>query len=257
MRNQLVFDRMQALADQAHAELVKAPQSAQQIAAKLNLVFAKADKFKPGDPLPELGIDPQLPGMIAAMKMGEVSTVAQAGNKLVIAVVTGINPPRTPEYAEVQPQVIQRYASSKSGDVVAEKSAKVMELLQKNGGDLKAAAKAVGLQVQSTDFFSRDGSSQSISGTYLGDSFDKPVGSLVGPLSVSSMTIIGKIAERQAPDMAKFAQERDTIVVQAKSQKAQQMQILFQDSVVNHLIDKGKIKKHQEVINRLMQRYRG
>ena len=39
LKNQSVFDRMQDLADQARAELVKAPQNAQQIAAKLNLSF--------------------------------------------------------------------------------------------------------------------------------------------------------------------------------------------------------------------------
>src|SRR6202049_4966536 len=44
LKNQTVFEQMQNLTDQAHAELVKAPQNAQSIAQKLNLLFVTAAK---------------------------------------------------------------------------------------------------------------------------------------------------------------------------------------------------------------------
>ena len=43
------------------------------------------------------------------MKPGEVSQVLQAGNKLAVAVVTGIQPPHPAELAEVEAQVRQGY----------------------------------------------------------------------------------------------------------------------------------------------------
>ena len=51
LKNQTVFDRMQDLADKAHAELVKAPQNAQQIATQLNLQFVDVPAYRPGSPV--------------------------------------------------------------------------------------------------------------------------------------------------------------------------------------------------------------
>ncbi|MGD0438179.1 MAG: hypothetical protein ABSB86_17085, partial [Bryobacteraceae bacterium] len=108
-----------------------------------------------------------------------------------------------------------------------------------------------------TDFFPRDGAAEGIgSAQYLGDSFDKPVGTVIGPLNVGTQTVVVKIVERQPADMTKLAAQRDSIVTQLKQRKAGQRQALLQDSVVFRLIQEGKIKKHQDVINRMLARYR-
>jgi hypothetical protein len=56
--------------------------------------------------------------------------------------------------------------------------------------------------------------------------------------------------------MAKLAEQRETIVTQIKAAKAQLRQSLLVDSVMTRLIQEGKVKKHQDVINRLLARYR-
>jgi parvulin-like peptidyl-prolyl isomerase len=91
----------------------------------------------------------------------------------------------------------------------------------------------------------------------LGDAFDKPDGTIIGPVSISGQTIVGKVVERQAADPAKFAEQRQTIVSQLKAQKAQEAAPLLQDSILTRLIQDGTVKKHQAVINRLIARYRG
>ena len=60
LKTQTVFDQMQNLADKAHAELVKAPQNAQQIATQLNLEFVDVPAYAPGKPIAQLGNDPQV-----------------------------------------------------------------------------------------------------------------------------------------------------------------------------------------------------
>ena len=90
------------------------------------------------------------------MKPGEVTQVMQVGNKLVVAVVTGINPPHQAEFSEVEPAVRTNYLQLRAVDLVKEKSAQAAELLKQNG-DIKAAAKAVGAEVKSTDFIGRSG----------------------------------------------------------------------------------------------------
>jgi peptidyl-prolyl cis-trans isomerase D len=257
LRNQSVFERMQELADQARTELVKSPQNAQQIATKLDLGFISDARYAPGTALPILGKDQQVNSALMAMKPGEVSQVLQAGNRLAVAVLLGINPPRPTELAEVEAQVRKAEQQARAEEVVKAKAAQAAELLKQNGGDIHAAAKAVGAEVTSTDFFGRTGAAEGIgSAAVISDAFDKPVGSTFGPLTINPQTIVAKIVEHQAPDPAKFAQERDGIVLQLKAKKANDRLNLLQDSILSDLIQRGKVKKHQAVIQKLIAQYR-
>jgi len=257
IRNQLVSDRMQNLAEQARAELLKAPQNAQEIATKLNLQFVNIEKFKQGDPIPQAGSDPQIPVSIMSLQKGAVSEVLQAQDKLTVATVTAIIAPHPPDYSEIEAQIRTRFQQERSVQLVADRSKKAADMLKANGGDLKAVAKSMGLEVKSTDLFSRNGAAEGIgSGSYLGEAFDKPVGTAVGPINVGSQTIVGKIVEKAAADMSKLAEQRDSIVTQLKSKRRNERQALLRDSILTQLIQQGKVKIHKDVVNRLVARYR-
>jgi peptidyl-prolyl cis-trans isomerase D len=257
LRNQQVFDLMQNLADQAHTELVKAPQNARQIADKFKLQFVSQDKYKQGDTIATLGTDPQAPAIIMSLKKGEISQVTQAGNKLVVAEVTDIHPSHPAEYGEVDAQVRGQYSQQQGMQLVTDKAKKAADLLKSNGGDLKAAAKTLGMEVKSTDFFARNGAAEGIgAASYFGEAFDKPVGSIIGPINAGVLTVVAKIAQRQEPDMSKLAQERDAIVLSLKGKKTAERQVMLRDSILSTLLRQGKVKMHRDVINRLIARYR-
>ncbi|MBV9768323.1 MAG: peptidylprolyl isomerase [Bryobacterales bacterium] len=258
LKNQTVFDRMQELADKAHTELVKSPKDAQQIANQLNLEFVDVPAYAANTAIPQFGSDPQVSATLQATKPGEVSQVLQSGNKLGVAEVTGIRPPHPAELSEVEDQVRQNYIQTESARLIAEKAKRAADLLKENGGDMKAAAKAVGAEVKSTDFFARAGAAEGIgSATLLGDEFDKPVGSIFGPLVTGGQTIVGKVTGRQDADMSKFPEQRESIVLELKGQKLADRRLLLQDSILTDLIRRGKVKKHQAVIDRLIGQYRG
>ena len=257
LRNQQVFDLMQNMADQAHAELVKAPQNARQIADKLRLQFVQVDKFKQGDTVPTLGVDPQAAAALMTLKKGEISQVIQAGNKLVVAEVTDLHAAHPAEFGEAELQVRTQYAQQQGMQLATEKAKKAADLLKTNGGDLKAAAKALGMEAKTTDFFARNGAAEGIgAASYLADGFDKPVGTIIGPINAGSQTVVAKIADRQQADMTKFAQERDALVLSLKGKRASERQIMLRDSILSTLIQQGKVKMHRDVINRLIARYR-
>ncbi len=257
LKNQNVFDRMQELADKAHAELAKSPQNAAQIATQLNLQYMVLPGYRAGAPVAQLGSDPSLLAAVQSMKSGEVSQVLQAGNKLVVAVVTGVHPPHAAQLAEVEDQVRQQYVQSEANRTIAEKASKAAELLKQNGGDLQAAAKAVGGEVKSTDFFTSSGAAEGIgSAAILANYFNQPVGTVFGPLPANNQTVVGKVADRQDADMSKFAQERDGIIEQLKGKEKADRLTLLEDSILTDLIKRGKVKRHQPVIDRLIQQYR-
>jgi peptidyl-prolyl cis-trans isomerase D len=257
LRTQVGFERMQTLGDQVRAELAKAPQNGEQIAKKLSVQFVKVDKWTPGSGIVQLGSDPQATAPLQPLKKGEVSQVLQSGTSLAVAVVANINPIRSPELSEVEPRVRSGYALDKGNMMVGEKAKQAAEMARSNGGDLKAIAKSMGLEVKTTDLFTRNGAVEGLgSAAYLGDAFAKPVGSVIGPVFAGSVTIVGTVAEKQSGDMTKFAAEREGLLNQLKGKKSAERQVLLQDSILNTLIQQGKIKKHQDVINRLMSRYR-
>jgi parvulin-like peptidyl-prolyl isomerase len=207
--------------------------------------------------VPELGqADAQVTGAIDSMKAGEVSQVMQSGNKLLVAVVTAVNPPHPATLSEVEAAVRTNYIQVRAVDLAKQNAAEAAALLKKNN-DIKAAAKAVDGEVKSTDFFAEKGAAEGIgSASVFGDLFSKPVGTMFGPLTTNNQTYVGLVTARQDADMAKFAQEREQIVLQLKSRKAQERQSLLQDSVLAELIKQGKVKKHQQVIDRLIAQYR-
>ena len=122
---------------------------------------------------------------------------------------------------------------------------------------MNATAKAVGGEVKSTDFFTRSGAAEGIgSAALLTDFFDKPDGTVFGPLPASGQTVVGKVSGHQDADMSKYAAERDTIIEQLKGKAKTDRLGLLQDSILTDLIQHGKVKKHQAVIERLIAQYR-
>ena len=57
--------------------------------------------------------------------------------------------------------------------------------------------------------------------------------------------------------MSKFAQDRDGIIEQLKGKEKADRLTLLEDSILTDLIQRGKVKRHQSVIDRLIQQYRG
>jgi peptidyl-prolyl cis-trans isomerase D len=249
-------DRVQNLADQARAEIAKAPQNVEQIANKLGLTFVKVDKARNGGALPIVGPDKTVGDTIFSTKKGDVTPVMQAGNRLAIAVIDQITPPRPAEFSEVEAQVREGFTNTEAVKLVAGKSKEAAEMLKSNGGDLKAVAKKFGLEVKSTDFFNRQGAAEGIgSASYFNDAFSKPVGAVIGAVNVGTQTVVAKLADKQAPDAAKLAQSRQRILMELKDKKLTERNQLFQDSILAKLTQEHKVKIHKDVINRIVQSF--
>jgi hypothetical protein len=69
-------------------------------------------------------------------------------------------------------------------------------------------------------------------------------------------TVVAKVVEHIPADMSKFADERATIRDQIKSQKAGDRDTIFREGLKERLIREGKIKLHQDAINKLIAGYR-
>jgi hypothetical protein len=127
-----------------------------------------------------------------------------------------------------------------------------------SSGDLNAIAKAIGGEVKSTQPFTVEGAADGIGpASYLQEAFQKPVGAMVGPISLGTGVFLAKVAEKQVADAATLAAGRDQLVLSIKQRKAQERKELFEDGLLTKLIKEGKVKKNQDTIKRLVNQYQG
>ena len=258
LRRQQVQPRLEAAAEQARAELSKNPKNAVAIAAKYNLTHYAVQEARAADPLQEIGVAPDFSSSLFALPaVGGVTNAIVAGNnKLAIGVLTGITAPRPSELSEVEAAIRSQLTEQKSFELLTAKQ-KEVEALVKGGGDLKAIAKSIGGEVKTSEDFTRDGAAQGVgSGTYFADLFGKAPGAMTGPHNISGQVVVARLNANSAADMSKLAAERTNLITGIKGRKAQERKDLFEDGLVNRLIDKGKVKINQDVIRRLIDSYR-
>jgi hypothetical protein len=133
-----------------------------------------------------------------------------------------------------------------------------METLKGVTGDLKAAAKQIGAEVKTSDFFTVEGTVEGLGGgAQFTEGFNKPVGSTIGPIPAGDQVILARVIDKQAADMSQLAALRDALVLELKKRRAAERKELFEDGLLTQLVKDGKVKKYPETINRVVQNFRG
>jgi peptidyl-prolyl cis-trans isomerase D len=253
-----VADIMQKISDQAQTMLQKDPLHPDQVAAALNMEVVHADDVEPNKPIPDIGASPDFDQAITGLKQGQVSqAIALPGNKVAVAEVTAIVPARPATLDEVKDKVRDALIQNRLTAKVQQVSKELADKAKAMGGDLEKAAKEMKLEVKTSDPFMRADSIPGFgSANYVAQAFSDPNGAIVGPILMPDATVVVKVVEHVDADMSKLPAERATIRDQIKSQKAQQRDRLFEAGLKERLIKEGKIKIHQDVINRLITGYR-
>ena len=254
IKKQRANDQMQQIADKAQTELRKDPLHPEKVAAQLNMQLVKADGLAPGQPVPEIGSSTDFDQSIATLKKGEVSQpVALPGNKLALAVLTDIIPPRPSTFEEVQAQVRATVVGFRTKNALDKHAKELFDKAKADGGDLEKAAKSMGLTAKTSDPVGQNATIEGLGPiTFLVDAFGKPEGSLVGPFQTSDGQMVGKVIQNVPPDPAQLAQQRDSIRDEIKQQKARDRGALFEAGLRETLTKEGKIKIHQDVVKRLV-----
>jgi peptidyl-prolyl cis-trans isomerase D len=252
-KRETVYQKMQTAIESARAEVARNPQQAEQIAAKYNLTYAKAENVSRGQSIPEIGTNPELEATVSGLRAGEVSPVVQVTpTKLAIAAVTAVQAPVQSQLAEVEGQIRESLIGSKAQKLSEQKIKEIKEKFQSAGGDLNAVAKSVNGQVKQTQLFTSEGAADGIGpAQYVIDAFSKPVGTVLAPVNIGNQVFLAKVIEKQEADPAGLAAEREALVLALKRKKAAERKELFEDGLLTQLIKEGKVKKYEDNIKRL------
>jgi peptidyl-prolyl cis-trans isomerase D len=260
-KKQRVNDLMNQISDNAQTLLQKDPAHPEKVAADLNLQLERMDGWVVGQTVKVIGpnFNPDFDQAVATLKKGEASQLlALPDNKVALALVTDVIPPRPQTFEEVQSQIRDSIIQSRLAVAVQDHARQLVEQAKSMGGDLAKAAKTIGLEVKTSGEIDRSGSVEGIgSANYVQEGFARPDGTVFGPISTPDATVVAKVIQHVEPDMSKLPEQRVAIRDEIKSQKARNRNSLFEAGLRNALIKQGKIKIHQDVINRLIAGYRG
>ncbi|MBZ5626824.1 MAG: peptidyl-prolyl cis-trans isomerase [Acidobacteriia bacterium] len=257
-KKQRANDMMQQISDKAQVQLQKDPLHPEKVAADLNMQLVKADNVEAGKPIPEVGASPDFEQAISSLKKGEVSQpVALAGNKLALAVLLDVIPPRPATFQEVEAQVKESITQNRLTVQVQKHSRELVEKANSMGLDLAKAAKSMGLEVKTSDEFTRSGTVEGLgSASSVMEAFSRPDGSVFGPVATGDATAVVKVIAHIPPDLSKLPEQRVQIRDEIKGQKGRDRNALFDAGLRDALIKQGKIKYHQDVVARLLANYR-
>jgi peptidyl-prolyl cis-trans isomerase D len=257
-KKQRVNDLMQQISDKAQTMLQQNAADPQKVAAELNMQVVTFNNYETGKTVPEVGPSADFDQALTGLKKGEVSQpVAVPGNKVVLAVVTDVIPTRPMTFQEAEKQVRDEIVNRRLTKAVQDHAKDLFDKAKAMGGDLAKAAKSMGLEAKTTEEFTRTGSPEGIgSASYVQDAFSRKPGDLVGPVAVTDGTIVAKVVAQIPADMSKLPEQRESIRDSLKQQKGRERNQLFEAGLRDMLIKDGKIKYHQDVINRLLASFR-
>ncbi|MGE5488077.1 MAG: peptidylprolyl isomerase, partial [bacterium] len=258
LKTQQAVETVQRLADQARDELARTPRQSAEIAAKLGLQQIRLDKVGPTAPFELFGLSPEIWEAAAVVNAGGVTPVVQVGpEKLAVAAVTEVVPSRPAELAEVEDQIRKQLSDQKAAALLDERAKQAFEQAR-SAGDLKSVAQSMGLEIKTTQEFTRMGAADGIgSASLLAEAFERPTGTVFGPVAVQDQRFIIKIAGKTPADMSQLESQREMIRSVVKNDRAQERIQLFQEAVRDAFIKSGDIKIHKEVVDRITGSYRG
>lgn len=259
LQKQAAGQQMQNLADRAVAGIRQDPEHPDKTAAALGGTIMNVDNIQPNEPIPGIGVSKDLSDAVSALKKDEVTTgpVVLPDGRALIAVVTNLVPAHVGTLDEVRTQVRDKATQSKLQKIVAAKAADLVSKTQAMGGDLEKAAKSMGITVKTSGDVARQDPIEGVgTASSVADLFTKPVGSIVGPAALSGGQLVARILSNTPADLAGLTAQRAKITDDLHQQKARERAQFFQQGLREAMISSGKLKIHQDVIDRIVATYR-
>jgi len=250
--------KMQELSDKAVAALHKDPSHPDQVGQSLGLPVIHADNVAAADTIPQIGASKEFSDAAASLRKGEITAgpVVLQNGKAVVVEVTDVQAARQASLEEAMADVKTRAGKDKLDKVIADKARELASKTQAMGGDLEKAAKSMNIEVKTSADVDRQGTIESLgTASTIPEAFAKPVDTVIGPINVPSGQAVIKVVTKTPADMLALPLMSNGIRDELKQQKQRDRAQLFQDGLRSRLTADGKLKIHQDVINRIVQGY--
>ena len=222
------------------------------LAKKFNMTTGEAKLVEANQPLPELGNAPGLMDTIFNQRVGDVGAPIRTDAGYVVLSVKEIQPSHPAVLAEVRDRVSSDFRHEKAVEL-AKSRADELAKRTKSGENLAAAAKALGLEVKTSQPISRTGSIPDVgSAKQFAAAFTLPVGQSGEPLSMGQNWVFYRVAQHDPVNQDDFEKQKAKIEEQVLQQKRQTAYDLFRTALKSRLQQEGQLHFNADNLKRLI-----
>jgi peptidyl-prolyl cis-trans isomerase D len=204
------------------------------------------------DVLPGIGTSEEFMGAAFSVAPKSPPVAVQLPNGIAVVQVDEAQAPVPPTFESMRTQVETQFKAERAQQLLSQKTAELADKARASH-DLKAAAKALGATVKTSDVVGRNGQAPDI-GSMQGQAataFDMKPGEISGPVAGNQKGIVFTVIERHEASMDEFASKKDLVREQVLSRKRQEVMALYLSNLVEQLEKKGKITKNKTELERI------
>jgi peptidyl-prolyl cis-trans isomerase D len=228
-------------------------------ASQKGLTLTTTDLVAQADALPGLGSAQELSNGIFSAKKDAPPDTAQTPDGFAVYQVTEIQPPQTPTFDQIKPQLEEQFKTQRAQALLAQRTQELSDRARAEH-DLKKAAKELGATVKTSDLVNASAQVPDV-GAMTGSAsvaFSMAVGEISGPLQGGMASgIVLAVIDKQAPTPEQVKQNWDRAKETLLDQKRQALEGLYVQNLRARLEKEGKIKVNKQEMERLSRMNEG
>ncbi len=223
----------------------------EEIAKKFDMTTGEAKQVEVTQPLPELGNSPALLDTIFHQRVGDLSAPIHTDRGYVVLSVKEILPTHPATLPEVRDRVAADYRHEKAIEL-AKTRADELAKRAKAGENFAAAAKALGLEVKTTEPITRSGTIPDVgSAKQFAVAFTMAVGQTGDPVSIGANWAVYHVAQHDPVNWDDFEKQKAKLEDTVLQQKRQTAFDLFRTALRTRLQQEGKLQLNADNLKRL------
>ena len=231
------------------AERIKNPGDLDKAAADNGTKVEESGFFQRSEPVPGLGVAPQVAAAAFNLEDGKVSEPLTSSRGPVFVIVSGKKDAYTPNLDEVKDRVREDLIRSRATELSRQRAAEIAAKL-KSASDFAAAAKGLGLEAKDSQLAARDGAWPDVGVSRAIDNavFALAKGAVSDPIQTDDATVIVRVADRDEVTPDEFRVAREKFRVELVNERRSRFFAAFMTKAKERL----KIEVKPDVLRRLL-----
>lgn len=223
----------------------------EEIAKKFGMTTGEAKLVEANQPLPELGNSPALLDAIFHQRVGDLSAPIHTDRGYVVLTIKDIQATHPATLTEVHDRVAADYRHEKAIELAKARADDLVKRA-KGGENFAAAAKALGLEVKTTEPITRTGNVPDAgSAKQFTAAFTLPVGQTGDPVAIGANWAVYRVAQHDPVNPADFESQKTKLEATVLQQKRQTAFDLFRTALRARLQQEGKLQLNADNLKRL------
>jgi peptidyl-prolyl cis-trans isomerase D len=221
-------------------------------AASNGLQVQESGYIARNDALPGIGASPQFADAVFSAKVNAAPVAIPLPRGTAIFQVTEVKPAATPSFEQVKDRLAVQLKQQKAQAMLAQKTQELADKAHASH-NLRAAAKAVGATVKTSDLVAPDGQVPDLGqvASSAPQVFDMKPGDISQAINLGQKGAVVALLEKQIPSDAEYASIKDQIKVSLLERKRSEAEEVFIASLRASLEKQGRIVIDKKKIDAL------